>query len=258
VYARSGRPLAITPKIRKALASDTADPRALAGQVTRLAASDPLLAVPPKVLIAVERARIGGRPRETLLQVVTETVQQHPGLACIDLAAATAAGPPVDHDGLLHAVKQALSQFDIADPGKTPLRPAERRALQDNAVLSRCGKPGARLVKGERVLAHCRAKSLVLSVESVILIRSGLEGFGDDDLDYVVRCGVAAFVQPEADGSSYYVGWRAVGTAFQVCVDGPGQAGDAHDQAGQRDRIQVLRRRCRGLPGGERGLHLCF
>jgi hypothetical protein len=135
-YSRGGRSIAITPKVRKALASDTPDRSEMAAQITRLAASDPLLAVPPKVLIALERARIGGRLRETLLNLLTQSLRHHPGLASVDLTAAMTAEPPLDHDGLLHSVKEALSRLEPGDLGKASLRPTERRALQDNAVLS--------------------------------------------------------------------------------------------------------------------------
>lgn len=136
-YSRAGRSFAITAKVRKALAGDTTEPSVLVGQITRLAVSDPLLAVPPKVLIAMERARVGGRLRETFLELVTASVRQHPGLASIDVAVALSDEPPQDRrDALIRSLQEALRRLEPGDLGKASLRSAERRTLQDNAVLS--------------------------------------------------------------------------------------------------------------------------
>jgi hypothetical protein len=136
VYSRAGRSFSITPKVRKALADDAADPRALTEQITRLATSDPILAVPPKVLTAMERARVGGRLRKTLLGLMALPLRQHSGLASIDLAAALSDEPTPDHDALFRSVREALSRPEPGHLGKASLRPADRRTLQNNAVLS--------------------------------------------------------------------------------------------------------------------------
>lgn len=119
-----------------ALAGDTTDPSVLTKEIIRLAASDPLLAVPPKMLSAMERARVGGRLRETLLGLVTASLRQHSGLGSTDLTVALSEQPVQDSDELIRSLKEALRQVEPGDLGKASLRPAERRSLQDNGVLS--------------------------------------------------------------------------------------------------------------------------
>jgi hypothetical protein len=41
-----------------------------------------------------------------------------------------------------------------------------------------------------------------------------------------------------------------------IVVDGPRQGGDSHDQAGQRDRVQIPVRALLGVAGGQGGLDL--
>ena len=135
-YSRAGRSSSITPKVRKALAGDATDFRVLAEQITQLATSDPLLAVPPKVLAAMERARVGGRLRKTLLELMALPLRQHPGLTSIELAAALSDEPTPDHDALFRSAREALSQLEPGHLGKASLLPADRRTLQNNAVLS--------------------------------------------------------------------------------------------------------------------------
>ena len=57
--------------------------------------------------------------------------------------------------------------------------------------------------------------------------------------------------------------WRAIESGggsgvlvALVVVDGPGEGGDGHDQAGQRDRVQVPVRALLGVAGGQGGLDL--
>jgi hypothetical protein len=84
----------------------------------------------------MERARIGGRLRETLLELVTASLRHHPGLVSIDLAVALPDESAEDHDELIRSLQEALRRLEPRDLGKASLRPAERRTLQDNAVLS--------------------------------------------------------------------------------------------------------------------------
>ncbi len=136
-YAHPGKqPFSIRANVRKALAGDATDIRVLADQITSLAPSDPLLTVPPKLLIAMERASVVGRLRETLLGLVVLPLRQHPGMASIDLATALSNESTPDLSGLLHAVREALRRLEPGCLGKGSLRTADRRALQDNAVLS--------------------------------------------------------------------------------------------------------------------------
>ena len=136
-YARTGKqPFSITASARKALAGDATDSAVLTEQITRLAPSDPLLTVPPKVLTAMERASIGGRLRERLLELMALPLQLHPGLASIDLAAALSEAPTPDQDALFTSVRKALAWLGAGQLGKASLQPADRRTLQDNAVLS--------------------------------------------------------------------------------------------------------------------------
>jgi hypothetical protein len=136
-YARTGKqPFSITPKVRNALAGDPADIRVLADQITRLARFDPLLTVPPKVLTAMERASVGGHLRERLVGLMALPLQLHPGMAAIDLAGAWSDEPTSDQDALFTSVRKALARLGAEQLGKESLRPSDRRALQDNAVLS--------------------------------------------------------------------------------------------------------------------------
>lgn len=135
-YSHARGSLTITPNTRKVLVSDTTEPSALLEQITRLAASDPLLAVPPKVLIAMERAGVGGNLSDKLLGLVTAALQHHPGLASTDLATALSDKPAQDGDELLGSLVHTLRRLGPGDVGKESLRPAERRALHNNAVLS--------------------------------------------------------------------------------------------------------------------------
>jgi hypothetical protein len=136
-YTRTGKqPYSITPKVRNALAGDPTDIRVLADQITRLAPSDPLLTVPPKVLSAMERASVGGRLRERLLELMALALRLHPGLVPIGLADALPDEPTSDQDALFTSMRKALARLEADQLGKESLRPPERRALQDNAVLS--------------------------------------------------------------------------------------------------------------------------
>ena len=136
VYSSASRSFSITPAVRKALASDETDLTVLAEQVTQLAASDLLLAVPPKVLTTMERSRVGGRLRRTLLTLMALPLLHHPGLASVDLAAALSDEPTPDHDALLCSVREAPNRLEPGQLGKASLRSADLRTLQDNAVLS--------------------------------------------------------------------------------------------------------------------------
>jgi hypothetical protein len=135
-YARPRSWLTITPNARKALASDTTQLSALIEQITRLASSDPLLAVPPKLLLSIERAQIGGLLRDTLLGLVTVALENHPGLASTDLAAALSEETARDRDELIGSLQDTLRRLRPGDLGKESFRPAERRALHNNAILS--------------------------------------------------------------------------------------------------------------------------
>src|SRR5271154_1819519 len=91
----------------------------------------------------------------------------------------------------------------------------------------------------------------------VLLTGCSAEGLGDDDLDDVVRrVGLALVATGDPDGPGYHLRRWLGGTFFQVGVDGPGEAGDGDDQGGQRARVDVLRRRERGFPGGQDHLNL--
>ena len=86
----------------------------------------------------------------------------------------------------------------------------------------------------------------------MLLSSCGADGLGDDDLDDMIwRVGLALVAPGDPDGPGYHLRRRLGGAFSQVGVDGPGQAGDGDDQAGQRDRVDVLRRRGRGLPALE-------
>lgn len=135
-YSRTGRSFSITPAAKKALADDTTEFMVLADQITRLATSDPLLAVPPRVLAAMERAMLRGRPRKTLLRLTAVPILRHPGLASVDLAPALADEPTPDHESLFRSMREALNHLELEHLGKASPRSTARRTLTNNAVLS--------------------------------------------------------------------------------------------------------------------------
>jgi hypothetical protein len=84
----------------------------------------------------MERARIGGRLRETLLELVAASLRHHPGFVSIDLVVALSDESAQGHDELIRSLQEALRRLEPGDLGKASLRPVERRTLQDNAVLT--------------------------------------------------------------------------------------------------------------------------
>jgi hypothetical protein len=60
----------------------------------------------------------------------------------------------------------------------------------------------------------------------------------------------------DADLAAMELGGWVGGVVALVVVNGPGEGGDGHDQAGQRDRVEVPVRALPGVAGGQGGLDL--
>jgi hypothetical protein len=135
-YSRAGRVFSIAPAVAKILYRDDTDYNVLAEGIARLATSDPLFDVPPKILSAIDRATIQGRTRITLLRLAVVPMLTHPGLASAEIAAALPDQPSPDQDMRLRSVREAIDRFSAEQLGVAKLKPADRRNLKSNVVLS--------------------------------------------------------------------------------------------------------------------------
>jgi ribosomal protection tetracycline resistance protein len=139
------------------------------------------------------------------------------------------------------------SSFDRYEPARTPAHgPVPTRPRTDDNPLNR-----------EEYLHRVTRRGLSAGLSGR---RAALAGdLGGDYFGDAVGAGGqdgVLFAEGDADLAGDDLGWRLGGVVALVVVDGPGEGGDGHDQAGQGDRVDEAVQALGGVTGGEDGLDL--
>lgn len=102
-----------------------------------LAASDPLLAVPPRMLVAIESTRVDGPLRRRLIEILGRVIQAH--FSCADPEVRVALnGAAFDREHVIAAVRSAclgVKSSDLAQDGEE-VKEATRDRLRVNALTA--------------------------------------------------------------------------------------------------------------------------
>jgi hypothetical protein len=137
-YGRAGR-FSIPPAVRDAISQEDAWTVDFRAQIQELAAHDPTLKTPVRILAAVDRAHGSLRFRRQCLSAVALALLAHPGLRAVTgldsaLVDLTYGDPPA----LLRDVEGELRSGDskLVGPDGKPLKDADRKELAANAVLA--------------------------------------------------------------------------------------------------------------------------
>ena len=148
-YAQQGKQVKVPQAVFKGLSaqrsapdpvqSDTPknDPAADLNTVRALAAADPLLTVPPRLLAAIEASNESKLLARQLLALVTAALRPHP-IFRSDKAQAALDGVSPDVDAIFVSVSCTCADLTAADLSLAQKKfgPAERERLRSNAITS--------------------------------------------------------------------------------------------------------------------------
>ena len=139
-YSKTGKRFSIPPAAVKAMADEEPNRTALMETITRLGHDDPLLAVPPRILSAIDNARVPGKLRKTLLGLVALPILQHPDLAPCELSNVLLGETPPEEQPdphvVLASIRQTLTAVTEEPEASSSQRRLDRRHLASNAVLA--------------------------------------------------------------------------------------------------------------------------